>query len=79
MSTTPSNQPVPSEKPQDLKFNAGKIDEFVTSMSQQYIDRFGEAHYTIEGLRGIAQQAIESFGYITLKAFNSERHYQTTN
>lgn len=69
MSTTPSNQPVPSEKPQDLKFNAGKIDEFVTSMSQQYIDRFGEAHYTIEGLRGIAQQAIESFGYITLKSF----------
>ncbi|MCR3693472.1 hypothetical protein M8449_26735, partial [Citrobacter freundii] len=51
MSTTPTNQPVPSEKPQDLKFNAGKIDEFVTSMAQQYIDRFGHAHYTIEGLK----------------------------
>lgn len=69
MSTTPTNQPVPSETPQDLKFNAGKIDEFVTSMSQQYIDRFGEAHYTIEGLRWMAQQAIAAFGYITLDSF----------
>ncbi|MFV7184771.1 hypothetical protein ACNPGY_02880 [Citrobacter cronae] len=69
MSTTPTNQPVPSEKPQDLKFNAGKIDEFVTSMAKQYIDRFGQAHYTIEGLRWVAQQAIAAFGYITLDSF----------
>ncbi|MEL6025159.1 hypothetical protein RQM20_013145 [Citrobacter freundii] len=69
MSTTPTNLPVPSEKPQDLKFNAGKIDEFVTSMAKQYIDRFGHAHYTIEGLRWVAQQAISAFGYITLKSF----------
>lgn len=69
MSTTPTNLPVPSEKPQDLKFNAGKIDEFVTSMAQQYIDRFGGKHYTIEGLRWVAQQAISAFGYITLKSF----------
>lgn len=69
MSTTPSNLPVPSEKPQDLKFNAGKIDEFVTSMAKQYIDRFGQAHYTIEGLSWIAKQAIAAFGYITLDSF----------
>lgn len=69
MSTTPTQFPVPSEKPQDLKFNAGKIDEFVTSMAQQYIDRFGQAHYTIEGLRWVAQQAIAAFGYITLDSF----------
>lgn len=31
MATTPTNLPVPSESPRDLKFNAGKIDEFVTS------------------------------------------------
>lgn len=69
MSTTPTNLPVPSEKPQDLKFNAGKIDEFVTSMSQQYIDRFGNSHYTIEGLRWLAQQSIAEFGYITMDSF----------
>ena len=69
MSTTPTNLPVPSEKPQDLKFNAGKIDEFITSRAQKYIDRFGGEHYTIEGLRWFAQQAIAAFGYITLDSF----------
>lgn len=51
MATTPTSNQVPSESPRDLKFNAGKIDEFVTSLAQQYIDRFGRAHYTIEGLK----------------------------
>lgn len=69
MSTTPTRLPVPSEKPQDLKFNSGKIDEFVTSLQCEYEDRFGNKHYTIEGLRWIAQQAIAAFGYITLKSF----------
>jgi len=61
--------PVPSESPRDLKFNAGKIDEFVTSMAQQYEDRFGGKHYTIEGLRWLAQQAIAAYGYITVDSF----------
>ncbi|MCE1340626.1 GDSL-type esterase/lipase family protein [Enterobacter asburiae] len=69
MTTQPTQNAVPSESPRDLKFNAGKIDEFVTSLAQQYIDRFGHAHYTIEGLRWVAQQAIAAFGYITLKSF----------
>lgn len=51
MATTPTSNQVPSESLIDLKFNAGKIDEFVTSLVQQYIDRFGNAHYTIEGLK----------------------------
>ncbi|MFS7357639.1 tail fiber domain-containing protein [Rahnella inusitata] len=69
MATTPTQLPVPSEKPQDLKFNAGKVDEFVTSMGWTYSDRFGVKHYTIEGLRHIAQQAISAFGYITIDSF----------
>lgn len=69
MATQPTNLPVPSESPRDLKFNAGKIDEFVTSIAQQYIDRFGNSHYTIEGIRWLAQQAIAAFGYITLDSF----------
>lgn len=71
MATTPTQLPVPSEKPQDLKFNAGKIDEFVTSKQREYEDRFGGKHYTIEGLRWVAQQAISAFGYITLKSFQA--------
>lgn len=69
MATTPTQLPVPSEKPQDLKFNAGKIDEFVTSMGWTYTDRFGVKHYTIEGLKHIAEQAISAFGYITMDSF----------
>lgn len=69
MATQPTNLPVPSESPRDLKFNAGKIDEFVTSMQREYEDRFGNKHYTIEGLRWIAQQTISAFGYITLDSF----------
>ncbi|MCS2172812.1 tail fiber domain-containing protein [Scandinavium sp. TWS1a] len=66
MTTTPSQKAVPSELPQDLKFNSGKIDEFVTSMGWSYIDRFGMKHYTIEGITYLAQQVMNAFGYITL-------------
>lgn len=69
MATQPTNLPVPSESPRDLKFNAGKIDEFVTSMGWTYTDRFGNQHYTIEGMRWLAQQAISAYGYITLDSF----------
>jgi len=38
-------------------------------MGWTYTDRFGVKHYTIEGLRWIAEQAISAFGYITLDSF----------
>lgn len=69
MSTLPTQLPVPSETPRDLKFNAGKIDEFVTALVNTYVDRFGQEHYTIEGFRWLAQQAISNLGYITLDSF----------
>lgn len=71
MATQPTNLPVPSETPRDLKFNAGKIDEFVTSLVNTYIDRFGKQHYTIEGLRWLAQQAIAQYGWIPLGTFQA--------
>ncbi|SUW64329.1 Uncharacterised protein [Buttiauxella agrestis] len=69
MATTPSQKPVASELPQDLKFNAGKIDEFVTSLAQQYIDRFGGKHYTIEGLKQLALQQIYNLGWNPVGTF----------
>ncbi|CZY51838.1 tail fiber/spike domain-containing protein [Enterobacter hormaechei] len=69
MATTPTNLPVPSESYRDLKFNAGKIDEFVTSLVNTYVDRFGNEHYTIEGLRWLAQQAIAQYGWIPVGTF----------
>lgn len=69
MSATPTNQPVPSESPRDLKFNAGKIDEFVTSEDHVYVDRFGDKHRTIAGINYDANQAISQYGYITKDSF----------
>ncbi|AJB61676.1 hypothetical protein [Enterobacter hormaechei] len=69
MATQPTNLPVPSESYRDLKYNAGKIDEFVTSLVNTYIDRFGHEHYTIEGLRWLAQQAIAQYGWILIDSF----------
>ncbi|MEX4920019.1 SGNH/GDSL hydrolase family protein [Enterobacter cloacae] len=69
MTTQPTNLPVPSESPRDLKFNAGKIDEFVTSMALQYIDRFGHSHYTIEGLKQLALQQIYNLGWNPIGSF----------
>ncbi|HDT4235410.1 TPA: hypothetical protein QHK11_004649 [Enterobacter hormaechei subsp. steigerwaltii] len=66
MATQPTNLPVPSESPFDFKFNAGKIDEFVTSMGWTYTDRFDQKHYTIEGINYLAQQAMNAFGYVIL-------------
>ncbi|EPH7480540.1 T7 tail fiber protein [Enterobacter hormaechei] len=66
MATQPTQDAVPSESPRDLKFNAGKIDEFVTSMGWTYTDRFGQKHYTIEGINYLAQQAMSAFGYVIL-------------
>lgn len=57
MATTPTNNAVPSESPRDLKFNAGKIDEFVTSLDKKYTDRLGNEHYTIAGLTEAATSA----------------------
>ncbi|EUL63040.1 hypothetical protein P838_04375 [Enterobacter hormaechei] len=71
MATTPTQNSVPSESPLDLKFNAGKIDEFVTSLVNTYVDRFGNEHYTIEGLRWLAQQAISQYGWIPVGTFQA--------
>ncbi|KAF2282430.1 hypothetical protein GH714_044115 [Hevea brasiliensis] len=69
MATTPTTNPIPSESPRDLKFNAGKIDEFVNSANENYTDRFGAQRFTIEGLRHLAREAIAAFGYVTVDSF----------
>lgn len=69
MATTPTNKPIPSEDPRDLKFNAGKIDEVVTSGAHYYTDRFGVRRWTIAGFQHTAEEAIRSYGYITMDSF----------
>lgn len=69
MATTPTNKPIPSEDPRDLKFNAGKIDEVVTSDAHYYTDRFGVRRWTIAGFQYTAEEAIRNYGYITIDSF----------
>ncbi|MDR4898997.1 hypothetical protein RF656_19965 [Yersinia kristensenii] len=69
MATIPTQNPVPSEAAIDLKFNAGKIDEFVTSFILKYTDRLGREHLTIEGIRDIVERAIKEFGWVTRDSF----------
>ncbi|WAC75373.1 hypothetical protein OU995_12005 [Roseateles sp. SL47] len=47
--TTPSTTAIPSKLPQDLLFNAEKMDEVVNSDSQTYLDRFGISRLTVRG------------------------------
>lgn len=69
MATQPTQNAVPSESPRDLKFNAGKFDQVITSTEIFYEDRFGNKHYTVDGNTWLAQQAISEFGYITIDSF----------
>lgn len=69
MATVPTNKPIPSEDPRDLKFNAGKIDEVVTSDAHYYTDRFGVRRFTIAGFQYTAEEAIRNYGYITMDSF----------
>lgn len=71
MATTPTNKPIPSEDPRDLKFNAGKIDEVVNSDAHYYTDRFGVRRWTIAGFQYTAEEAIRNYGYITMDSFEA--------
>lgn len=52
---------VPSSDINDLFFNSGKVDEFVTSLQHSYTDRFGKCHRTVEGMNWVVDQLIEQF------------------
>lgn len=60
---TPTQNPVPSADIRDHVFGGAKIDEFATSMALQYLDRFGNSHYTIEGLKQLVLEQIYSLGW----------------
>ncbi|CAH5871265.1 hypothetical protein AI2905V1_1972 [Enterobacter cloacae] len=66
---TPTQNPVPSSDIRDHVFGGAKIDEFVTSLSLQYIDRFGTAHYTLEGLKNLVLQQIYNLGWSLAGSF----------
>lgn len=66
MSTKPTNNPIPSESPKDLKFNAGNFDKVMNSDEEAYQDRFGKARLTMAGFEAEAQRVLSSVGYSEL-------------
>lgn len=71
MATTPTNLPIPSEDPRDLKFNAGEFDEVMTSDAHYYVDRFGVKRWTIAGFQYTAEGVIKSYGYVSTGTFQA--------
>jgi hypothetical protein len=58
MASTPTQTSVPSENYDDMRFNAGKLDEFITSSSNNYKDRLGVTHLTARGLQNSVAGAL---------------------
>lgn len=71
MATTPTNLPIPSESPKDLKFNAGKIDEFVNALTLKYIDRFGLERFTAAGLENLVREIVGNLGWVPFGTFEA--------
>lgn len=66
---TPTQNPVPSTDISDAVFAGAKVDEFVTSSVNTYTDRFGDQHYTIEGLKNLTLQQILALGWNPVGSF----------
>lgn len=61
MAFTPTNRPVPSDAPEDLYFNSGKLDEYVNSPDPTMVDRTGVERKTLAGIDQEGGTAIEQF------------------
>lgn len=72
MATTPTNKPIPSEDPRDLKFNAGKIDEEVNGSADYYADRFGVQRLTNTGRNNQFQDQMTQQADDWLGQFNQQ-------
>ena len=67
--TTPSAVAVPSNLPQDLLFNAEKIDEAVSSSAQLYTDRLGISRKTLAGAMASISAVNPRGAWVTATAY----------
>ncbi|QHJ80883.1 MAG: hypothetical protein [Bacteriophage sp.] len=67
MATTPNQKPVPSEDYVNMRFNAGKLDEFLNSSDETYTDRLGADHLTQQGIK---RQALSGASLVVLVGFS---------
>lgn len=59
----PTTNPVPSNDPTDLLFNAQKLDQVVNGSDQYYTDRLGVNRRTVEGISAAADVVLGGLGY----------------
>lgn len=59
----PTTNPVPSNDPTDLLFNAQKLDQVVSGSAQYYTDRLGVNRRTVEGISAAADVVLAGLGY----------------
>lgn len=78
MATTPTNKPIPSEDPRDLKFNAGKVDEEVNGSADYYTDRFSVQRLTNTGRNNQFQdaQTQREYDFVASQADKEARYQQ---
>lgn len=63
--TTPSGDPVPSKKPQDLQFNAELLDKLVNGTNEQETDRLGNDRLTWAGVVALISGTLGIVGKAT--------------
>ena len=59
----PTTNPVPSNDPTDLLFNAQKLDQVVNGSDQYYTDRLGVNRRTVAGISAAADVVLGGLGY----------------
>lgn len=59
----PTTNPVPSNDPTDLLFNAQKLDQVVNGSAQSYTDRLGVSRRTMAGIDAAADVVLSGLGY----------------
>ena len=67
----PTTNPVPSQDPSDLLFNAGKLDEVVSGYNATYTDRLGISRRTMAGIDAAADVVLGGLGYAPPVAYAS--------
>ena len=67
----PTANPVPSQDPSDLLFNAGKLDEVVSGSNATYTDRLGISRRTMAGIDAAADVVLGGLGYAPPVAYAS--------
>ena len=67
----PTSNPVPSQDPTDLLFNAAKLDEVVSSTAATYTDRLGVSRRSLSGIDAAADNVLNAIGYSVPVAYAS--------